>query len=222
MPSLYVPPVAARNSASSIPSELLNIAIEGIVASPTPTIPISSDSISVTENRGTQKRASAAAAIHPAVPPPTTTIRRETRSLIRRLSGNPAASMRRRSRHSSVAAFGCSRRRRRRRRRRRSSLFGHRWRRQNRRRARRRRSRPAELVGCADHPAAAVTLIVDDLEVLARVRRHERLVGEIERLDVDRQAAQQRAGLEVVTDLRVDNRLWLGLAENVVLGKIGR
>ena len=41
------PPVAATNSASSMPSALLNVTMCGMVASPTPTVPISSDSTSV-------------------------------------------------------------------------------------------------------------------------------------------------------------------------------
>src|SRR3954451_9908169 len=57
-----------------MPSDWLNKAMEGIVASPTPTMPISSDSTSVTDIPGRQKRPSAAAVIQPAVPPPTTTI----------------------------------------------------------------------------------------------------------------------------------------------------
>src|SRR3954463_6818141 len=73
--------------------------IEGMVASPTPTIPISSDSTSVTENRGMQKRANAAAVIHPAVPPPTTTIR----SLTALPMSNFRVAHRRRQRAAGVA-----------------------------------------------------------------------------------------------------------------------
>jgi hypothetical protein len=43
MPSLKVPPVARTKSFSSMPSSALNAWIGGIVASPTPIVPISSD-----------------------------------------------------------------------------------------------------------------------------------------------------------------------------------
>src|SRR6185312_4654627 len=55
----------------------LNCLIGGIVASPTPTVPISGDS--TTSMRTTsrfRRRARIAAAIHPAVPPPTIAMRR--------------------------------------------------------------------------------------------------------------------------------------------------
>src|SRR3546814_11003280 len=52
----------------------LKLRIGGIVASPTPTVPIASDSIRVIRRRPlARKREQAAAAIHPAVPPPTMT-----------------------------------------------------------------------------------------------------------------------------------------------------
>src|SRR5690349_7932660 len=73
MPSLNVPCVCRRKSFSSIFSSLLNSAIAGIVASPTPTMPISDDSTSVIVSRGPSTLASAAAVIHPAVPPPAMT-----------------------------------------------------------------------------------------------------------------------------------------------------
>jgi hypothetical protein len=44
MPSLKVPCVAFRKAVSSSPFTLLKMRIIGIVASPTPTMPISSDS----------------------------------------------------------------------------------------------------------------------------------------------------------------------------------
>jgi hypothetical protein len=49
--------------------------MSGMVASPTPMMPISSDSTSVSETSlGLRTFASAAAVIHPAAPPPTITI----------------------------------------------------------------------------------------------------------------------------------------------------
>src|SRR5262245_31748856 len=73
MPSLKVPCVCRRNSSSSIFRSLLNCAIAGMVASPTPTMPISEDSTTVMVRRGPNTRASAAAVIQPAVPPPAMT-----------------------------------------------------------------------------------------------------------------------------------------------------
>ena len=55
-----------------MPTSALNKRIEGIVASPTPTVPISSLSTSRID-RWSIVRDSAAAAIQPAVPPPTIT-----------------------------------------------------------------------------------------------------------------------------------------------------
>src|SRR3954468_10077959 len=52
----------------------LKRAMDGMVASPTPMMPISSDSTNVMATRGPITLASAAAAIHPAVPPPAITI----------------------------------------------------------------------------------------------------------------------------------------------------
>src|SRR5262245_8765066 len=73
MPSLKVAAVARMNSCSSSPTSLLNTRIGGTVDSPTPTVPISSDSISVMSSTVPSCRESAAAAIQPAVPPPAIT-----------------------------------------------------------------------------------------------------------------------------------------------------
>src|SRR5690348_6414040 len=75
MPSLKVPLTVRTNSASSICSNWLNRFRCGTVASPTPTVPICSDSISRIDSLPGNTRASAAAAIQPAVPPPTITMR---------------------------------------------------------------------------------------------------------------------------------------------------
>src|SRR4051812_9615183 len=75
MPSLKLACVARMNSFSSIFIERLKSLMGGIVASPTPTMPISSDSTSSMEyGMPIDMRPSDAAVIHPAVPPPTTTI----------------------------------------------------------------------------------------------------------------------------------------------------
>ena len=50
---------------------LLKSMMAGIVASPTPTVPMSSDSTRVIFTRGPMTLTSAAAVIQPAVPPPT-------------------------------------------------------------------------------------------------------------------------------------------------------
>src|SRR6185503_18165165 len=72
MPSLYVARVLRMKSDSSMPSSALNERIGGIVASPTPIVPISGDSITVIRaGLFFSTRASNAAAIQPAVPPPT-------------------------------------------------------------------------------------------------------------------------------------------------------
>src|SRR5882672_1010333 len=72
MPSLMVPWVLRRNSSSLMPSALLNKRIGGIVASPTPTVPMSGDSMTrIAPKPRPMRRARIAAAIQPAVPPPT-------------------------------------------------------------------------------------------------------------------------------------------------------
>src|SRR5688500_11339856 len=75
MPSLKVALVAFMNSRSSRPSIRLKTRMSGMVASPTPIVPISSDSTSVIETSfGSNMLDSAAAVIHPAEPPPAMTI----------------------------------------------------------------------------------------------------------------------------------------------------
>src|SRR6185312_6407727 len=76
MASLNVACVLRRKSFSSTPSMALNCRIGGTVASPTPTVPISGDSITVIAQVCFSTRESAAAAIHPAVPPPRIAMRR--------------------------------------------------------------------------------------------------------------------------------------------------
>ena len=76
MPSLKVACVARMNSASLMPSSRLKLTSGGIVDSPTPIVPIASDSTSVTSTVRPMVRAIAAAAIQPAVPPPAITTRR--------------------------------------------------------------------------------------------------------------------------------------------------
>jgi hypothetical protein len=76
MPSLKVACVAAMNARSSMPSSRWKVCSEGMVASPTPTVPISSDSISWMSSSGPRLLDSPAATIQPAVPPPAMTTRR--------------------------------------------------------------------------------------------------------------------------------------------------
>src|SRR6185312_5970382 len=78
MPSLKVPWVAAMNSCSLMSSRRWNVTSVGMVASPTPTVPISSDSMSLMSSTRPSVFASPAATIHPAVPPPAMTILRIT------------------------------------------------------------------------------------------------------------------------------------------------
>src|SRR5210317_1566424 len=73
MASLKVPCALDKNSASSIFSRRCSVLKGGIVASPTPTVPMASDSTSTTLRLAPISRAIDAAAVHPAVPPPTTT-----------------------------------------------------------------------------------------------------------------------------------------------------
>src|SRR5579862_6554860 len=81
MPSLNVAWVLRMKSFSSRPSSVLNARMGGIVASPTPTMPISGDSIThIFVNPSLRVRARAAAAIHPAEPPPRMMTERMRRS----------------------------------------------------------------------------------------------------------------------------------------------
>src|SRR5574337_1326492 len=74
IPSLKVPLTVRTNSASSISSNWLKRFRCGTVASPTPTVPICSDSIRRIDSLPGNTLASAAAAIQPAVPPPKITM----------------------------------------------------------------------------------------------------------------------------------------------------
>jgi hypothetical protein len=74
MPSLKLAWVSTTKSTSLMPSiSVLNVFMCGTLASPTPTMPTSSDSIRRTEVPRPRYVASTAAAIQPALPPPTTT-----------------------------------------------------------------------------------------------------------------------------------------------------
>src|SRR5258708_31467703 len=95
MPSLNVALVARRNSAWSRPSPFTRLWICGIVASPTPTVPISSDSTRVIVARLPRKRAKVAAATQPAVPPPAMTISRGEDRAMNQQAELPAAYHRR-------------------------------------------------------------------------------------------------------------------------------
>src|SRR5690606_15935890 len=75
MPSLMVPCTAAMNSCSLMPSIWWKLRKVGTVASPTPTVPITSDSTSTMSSTLPSILDSAAAAIQPAVPPPAMTTR---------------------------------------------------------------------------------------------------------------------------------------------------
>src|SRR3982751_1616492 len=73
MPSLIEPRVTPRNSRSSRSMSLWKIRTVGNVASPTPTVPISSDSTSVMSTSEPICCESAAATHQPEVPPPAIT-----------------------------------------------------------------------------------------------------------------------------------------------------
>src|SRR4051812_1876787 len=74
IPSLNVASVAFMNCCSSIRSRRWNERNVGMDDSPTPTVPISSDSIRVTSTTSFKCCVRAAAVIQPAVPPPAMTI----------------------------------------------------------------------------------------------------------------------------------------------------
>src|ERR1700722_16884468 len=90
IPSLIVPCVSRMNSFSSSSSKWLNRIIPGIVASPTPTVRISSDSTTVMLTLLLTARESAAAVIQPAVPPPRITT---SRTILWSILGFPRLSL---------------------------------------------------------------------------------------------------------------------------------
>ena len=73
MPSLNVPCTAFTKSCSFTFSSWCSVSSVGMVASPTPTVPISSDSTSTMSSVLPSSFANEAAAIQPAVPPPAMT-----------------------------------------------------------------------------------------------------------------------------------------------------
>ena len=76
MPSLKVAFVCRTNSSSGMPRNCMKSTNDGMVASPTPIVPTSSDSISTTSQSVLcRARTRQAAVTHPAVPPPTMTTR---------------------------------------------------------------------------------------------------------------------------------------------------
>src|SRR5262245_34353503 len=73
MATLNVAAHSRMNSRSSMPNRLWNVVIGGTVDSPTPTVPISSDSTSVMSSSCPNCFDSAIAVTQPAVPPPAMT-----------------------------------------------------------------------------------------------------------------------------------------------------
>src|ERR1700743_1955981 len=76
IPSLNTAFVSAMNSCSLTPHSSWKVSSVGIVASPTPTVPISSDSTSLMSRPLPSVLPRQAAVIQPAVPPPAMTTRR--------------------------------------------------------------------------------------------------------------------------------------------------
>src|SRR6185312_3170461 len=79
--SLKVPLVALSIASSSMPRKRLTFRIWGMVDSPTPTVPMASDSTTWIPRLSPIARLKTAAAIQPAVPPPTMTTRLMRKSL---------------------------------------------------------------------------------------------------------------------------------------------
>jgi hypothetical protein len=90
-PQLEAALVRARNARSSMPRVWLNMRIGGIVASPTPIVPISSLSTRVMAQSRASACDSIAAVIQPAEPPPTISTLRILRSFMMLPSWEPVS-----------------------------------------------------------------------------------------------------------------------------------